>query len=309
MLKGKLMQKVGIITQKAATRLVYYEEGDRIPTVGEFSNEIGASQGTMQAALSLLQEEKAVTLLSKGHLGTFITAIDRIKLLEIAGLKTIVGVMPLPYSKKYEGLATGIFVVLEENGLDVALAFMRGSNNRLRGLEEGRYDFAVMSQLTAQYYIDAGENIRIIKTFGGYSYVGKHVLLMRDDSSGNMDNFDNCKVGIDNSSVDQKTLTMNYFANKNVEYVPLVYSQIISYLRSGIIDAAIWNLDDIDLAGNHLHYRSLEDKNLDIGDTEAAVVCLTDNSLVYEVLKRMLDIDKVLEFQKNVLADKIMPRY
>ena len=179
--KGKLIQKVGIITQKVAAELIALDEGDRVPTVVELSERYGVSRGTVQTAFSLLREEGAITLQPRGHMGTFLTFLDRIKLIEFAGVQTLVGVMPLPYSKKYEGLATGIYETLQNSGLSAVLAFMHGSDHRLEGLAERRYDFAVMSQLTAQYYIDRGEPVRIVENFGHYSYVGRHVLLVRED--------------------------------------------------------------------------------------------------------------------------------
>jgi hypothetical protein len=134
-------------------------------------------------------------------------------------------------------------------------------------------------------------------------------LIRDDDPCRDSNKFDGYKVGIDNSSVDQKTLTLKFFEGKKVEYVPLVYNQIVPYLRLGKVDAAVWNLDDIDLAGNHLCYGSLDNKSLNIIDTEAAVVCLKENELVYRILKRMLNRDAVLKYQKDVLSGTIMPRY
>jgi hypothetical protein len=302
----KLMQKVGIIVQKLASKFISMEIGDRIPTIEKFTEEYGTSRGTVQTALNLLHEDKAVGLQPKGHLGTFIIEIDRVKLLEISGIKTIVGVMPLPYSKKYEGLATGIYTALQSNGLNVALAFMHGSNYRLNGLLEDRYNFGVMSQFTAEYYADRGENIAIVENLGKFTYVGKHVLLTRDNYEGN---FENGKVGLDNSSVDQRTLTLSYFADKNVEYVPLIYSQFVPLISTGKIDAAIWNLDDIDLVGNHLRYETIDKKQINIIDTEAVIVCKKDNVQIYQLLKRLLDKEKILQIQKQVISGEIMPKY
>jgi len=310
MLESKLMQKVGAVTTKLACKFFSMEKGDRIATVEELANEMDTSRGTIQTALSILKQENALRLLSRGHLGTHIVEIDRLKLLEIADFKTLVGVMPLPYSKKYEGLATGIYATLESKGINSALAFMRGSDNRLKGLLEQRYDYAVISQLTAQYYIDRGENINIVQNFGKYSYVDRHVLLFREnDPCQTSDAFDNYKIGIDYSSIDQKTLTTDFFEGKNVEYVPLIYSEIIPSLRLGIIDAAVWNIDDIDFSANHLGFRALDNRKLNIVDTEAAIVCLNENELASQILKRMLDREKVLQYQEDVLSGKIMPRY
>ena len=93
MLESKLMQKVGLVTTKLAGKFFALEQDSRIPTIGELAHECETSNGTVQTALSILQEEKAIELLSRGQLGTTITKIDRIKLLEIAGFKTMVGVM------------------------------------------------------------------------------------------------------------------------------------------------------------------------------------------------------------------------
>lgn len=61
----------------------------------------------------ILQENGAIKLESKGHLGTFLIAKNTAILLAFAGITSIVGVMPLPYSKRYEGFATGLIVAME----------------------------------------------------------------------------------------------------------------------------------------------------------------------------------------------------
>ncbi|WP_438588919.1 YhfZ family protein [Dubosiella newyorkensis] len=54
------------------------------------------------------------------------------KLLEISGITQILGVMPLPYSKRYEGLATAWWRMSKNRyNIPVSLAFMRGSKNRV----------------------------------------------------------------------------------------------------------------------------------------------------------------------------------
>lgn len=310
MLESKLMQKVGLATTKLAGKFFALEQDSRIPIIGELAHECETSNGTVQTALSILQEEKAIQLLSRGQLGTYITKVDPIKLLEIAGFKTMVGVMPLPYSKKYEGLATGLCAALEDSGLNATLAFMRGSDNRLRALQENRYDYAVLSQLTAQYYIARGENIEIVHNLGKFSYVSRHVLLLREnDPCYTSDNFNGYKIGIDRTSIDQKTMTDDFFEDKKVDYVPLIYSQIIPFLQQGKIDAAVWNLDDIDIERNHLCYRELDNRRLNIIDTEAAIVCMKDNEIAHNILQKMLNPEQVLQYQKEVLDGNLMPRY
>ncbi|MPN38329.1 hypothetical protein SDC9_185853 [bioreactor metagenome] len=91
--------------------------------------------------------------------------------------------------------------------------------------------------------------------------------------------------------------------------MPLIYSQIIPFLQQGKIDAAVWNLDDIDLERNHLCYRELDNRRLNIIDTEAAIVCMKDNEIAHNILQKMLSPEQVLQYQKEVLEGTLMPRY
>ena len=241
--QSKLMQKLGIAITSLAVEFLPLNKGDRIKTVAELSENYKTARGTIQSAIKFLKEQDAVTLDSRGHLGTFIKEIDYIKLLELTGIKSLVGVMPLPYSKRYEGLATGICKCLNDSGVNTNLAFMRGSNHRLKALQDGRYDFAVTSRLTADFYLENKKNIQIVKTFGNFSYVNEHIIVVSKYFNGNFTK--GTRVGIDLSSIDQSILTKTYFEDLDVEYVTLNYSQFITAIKENKIDAAIWNLDDI----------------------------------------------------------------
>lgn len=50
-----------------------FDAGDRVPTVTELESMLHISRGTIQNALRTLQEEKAVRIESRGHLGSFMT--------------------------------------------------------------------------------------------------------------------------------------------------------------------------------------------------------------------------------------------
>ena len=51
-------------------------------TVAFLSEKYETARGTVQSSLKLLQDYGAIKLESRGHLGTFITYIDYLKLLE-----------------------------------------------------------------------------------------------------------------------------------------------------------------------------------------------------------------------------------
>ncbi|GAA0083755.1 GntR family transcriptional regulator YhfZ [Clostridium sp. MB05] len=306
-LQSTLMQKLGIAINSLAVEFLSLNEGDRIKTIAELSENYYTARGTIQSALKFLKEHGALTLESRGHLGTFIKEINYIKLLELTGIKSLVGVMPLPYSKRYEGLATGLCKCLNGSGINTNLAFMRGSNHRLKALEDGRYDFAVTSRLTADYYLENNKEIQIVKTFGDFSYVNEHIIVVSKDFNGEFKK--GTRVGIDNSSIDQFMLSKIYFEEIEVEYVPLNYSQFITAIKENKIDAAIWNLDDIEDRKDDIKFIPINRENKNIKDTEAVIIANKKNSIVPALFSRVLNVDDVKEYQRLVMEKKIMPQY
>lgn len=302
-----LMQKLGIAITSLAVEFIPLNRGDRIKTVAELSETYNTARGTIQSAIKFLKKHGALELESRGHLGTFIKKIDYIKLLELTGIKSLVGVMPLPYSKRYEGLATGIYKCLNDSGINTNLAFMRGSNHRLKALEDKRYDFAITSRLTADYYLKENENIQIVKTFGDFSYVNEHIIIVAKDFEGQFKK--GTRVGIDTSSIDQIMITKKFFEGIEVEYVPLNYSQFITAIKERQIDAAIWNLDDIQDRKENIKFMPLKRKEKNIKDTEAVIITTKNNSIVPALFSRVLNVEDVKEYQKLVLEKKIMPQY
>ena len=290
-IKSKLMQKIGIMSANLSNEFIQLDVDDRIPTVAFLSEKYETARGTVQSSLKLLQDYGAIKLESRGHLGTFITYIDYLKLLEVAGINSLVGVMP--------------FNTLNDRHLSVNLAFMRGANHRLKALLDGRYDFAVTSRLTADYYLKNNEPIEIVAAFGDYSYVNEHVLVVRNDNDGVIRN--NMKVGIDRSSIDQSSLTLSYFNDFNVEYVDMSYSSLKNAIKNKEVDAAIWNKDDID--GDEVKVLKLGRENLGISDTEAVIITSKKNAILPKLFSKNLDRKEVLRYQREVLEGLIMPNY
>src|SRR5690606_6618946 len=107
-------------------------------------------------------------------LGTFIDAIDHRLIWELAGGQSVSVAMPLPYSRRYEGLATGLHAAFGRAGVPLTLMFVRGSIDRARALQQERADFAVMSRFSAE----AGPGVEIVHDFGPHTYVGAHGLVV-----------------------------------------------------------------------------------------------------------------------------------
>ncbi|MCG8641714.1 MAG: hypothetical protein MI862_18430, partial [Desulfobacterales bacterium] len=263
-----------------------------------------------QSALKFLQETKAVKLESRGHLGTFIKKVDYQRLWEISDLGVIMAVMPLPYSKRYEGLATGFYKAFEQGKIPFSLAFMRGATKRIEALTLGKYNFAIISKLAAILEMERSSNIEIVHEFSPGSYVGNHVIIFRDKSLNQIEN--EMKVALDPSSTDQIILTSYECEGKDVEYVETPYHQILQKLKNNEIDAAIWNIDEI--AEKHLDFNicplvNPKTKEIDNEDTIATIVASKNNVEFTNILKRFINMDEVEEIQRKVINQEIIPLY
>lgn len=305
-LKNLIMNKNGLVSMTLAKIFLQLNVGDKIPTFSELSEQIGIARGTLQNAMKLLTKTKAIELDSRGHLGTFIIQKNMKILLEFANITSLVGVMPLPYSKHYEGLATGIISAMEnEYNIPVNLAYMRGARKRLSMMLESRYDFALVSKLAFEEVSEQGADICIIKDFGPKSYLSNHVIVLNDLNAKGIE--DGMRVGIDNDSIDQTNLTYHVTRNHKVKLVDLDYNQILNKLKSGEIDAAVWNEDEIRESYPGTKYIHIED--IDENDTVAVIVAKRSETELCNLLTQLINIETVLSIQHLVALGKMIPRY
>lgn len=300
-----LMNKSGIATQKIAEFLMNYNVNDQIPSVSEFCEQVGCSRGNVQIAIQNLKATKAISIRSRGHLGTFLEEVDYLRLAEICGNTNLVGVMPLPYSKKYEGLATALYTSCNSEELAVHIAFMRGSENRYQNLLDGRYNFCVMSYFAFLQYQKENDFLYCVENLGNQTYVTAHALCSKKPIT---KNWKGKRVGIDFSSVDQQTLTKRYFSNEKVEFIPLSYNQMISGIENETIDVCIWNIDDLQNRTD-LFVKPVEIEEDGSTDTCAVMVTRKNDPVSTRLLKQVINIDEIHKIQHQVEAGTILPKY
>ena len=306
MIQEQLLSKNGTATLKLSRELLSYEVGDRIPTITEFSDQINLARGTIQNALKNLINAGAISIGSRGHMGSFLVEKNSSILLEFAGITYLIGAMPLPYSKRYEGLASGIIATGEKQQIaPLNLAYMRGAKSRMEMVDSNRYDFAIVSRFAAERYIKEKNTLEIVLSFGRESYTGKHVLMLHDKKAKQIEN--GMKVGIDDTSYDQLELTKMLCEGKKVKFVPVEYSRTIDYVRKGSIDTTVMNIDEVLDKNVDIHYEEIENYSFD--NTEAVVVSSLEHREIGHLLKEMIDTDVVLRMQKDVLEGKTIPRY
>lgn len=304
-----LVSKQGMAVVELANLLLTHQRGDRIQSVQQYAAEFGIGVGTVQAALAYLQEVGAVDLDSRGHLGTFIREINYPLLWSLTGQHHIVGGMPLPYSRRYEGLATGLHEAFEKSGVALNLLYTRGALNRLRALKEGKLDFVVLSRFAFENASDYGLAIEEVLGLGSESYVGQHIILLRDHGGQEIE--DGMRVGIDPSSIDQALLAKEACRDKNVELVRINYMNLMTAMQRGQIDATVWNRDDFYASSYPFKVVPLAPKDPVQAqkNTEAVIAVEKDNRLALRTLRSIIDKELVRDIQKQVMENELIPIY
>lgn len=301
-----LLSKNGYATMMLAKEFLKHPVGSNIPTITELCDKLSLARGTVQNSLKFLQVNGAIELDSRGHLGTYLTGKHTHILLEFSGITSLVGVMPLPYSKRYEGFASGLVAAMENSyNIPAYMAYMRGATNRIGMLISSRYDYAVVSKYAASEFLKKSNKIIIVKSFGKHSYLSEHIVIFHDPKKNQI--LSGMKVGIDADSIDQRSLTEKVCSGIDVTFVHTEYSQILTKVISGDLDCAVWNKDEITDKFVDINYIKVDQENEE--DTEAVIVVSHDKPEIAALLDEILDIDTVMKTQKLVLEGKIPPSY
>lgn len=302
-----LYQKKGIVISNMAMSLLSRNEGDQLPSISEYEREFGVSRGTVQNALNYLKDVGAVELVSRGHMGTYISKIDYIKLQNCSLLQEMQGIMSLPYSRTYEGFATALYEQMEKYRFNMAYA--RGAYGRIRLVETGTYQFSVCSQYAAEHAIESGRKIEIVLNFGIGSFLSRHVLLLRDKNKNGIE--DGMRVAYDPQSLDQSGITQKLIENKKVRLIDIRTQQTFSALVEGTIDAGVWNYDDIIENQNPeaVHMVDLEDNTYNSKFSTAVIIVRKGNTYMKEFLQKNISVEYTLRIIQEVRELKRKPFY
>lgn len=292
-----LYQKIGVTIGQLAQDFLTRNVGDRIPSVSEYQEKFNVSRGTIQNALAYIKENQAVSLKAHGHMGTYIEGIDYVKLQNCCIREEILGIMPLPYSVTYEGFATAVYEAMK--GLNFNMAYSRGAVGRIRLVESGTYQFAVCSQYAAEQAMREGSKIEIVMNFGVGSFLSKHVLMVRDTEGDGIT--DGMRVGYDSTSLDQSQITKRIVRGKKIELVEIKTQNIISGLKAGVIDAGVWNYDDIIAHGQDgLKVVFLRDEDYDVRFSAAVIIVKKGAEYIKALLEKYISKKRVLKVLEEV---------
>ncbi|MGL4487329.1 MAG: GntR family transcriptional regulator YhfZ [Yersinia sp. (in: enterobacteria)] len=296
----KFIKKEGLALVSMARYLIGERPDSRLKTIDELSDDFGISVGVVQHALKVLEAEGIIVVERHGRNGTLLVDLNMPRLLQQADLGNMVCAMPLPYTKLYEGLASGLreqFTLLP-----LYFAHMRGAKVRIECLIDGIYDMAVVSHLAAKSYIDEGK-VALALNLGNASYVDGHQLICRPGEQQHIR-----LVGFDPRSPDQCLLTAIRFAGQPIELVEIPYSDCIAHISRGSIDAAIWNLTE-NVFHEHLQATKLQGDERYIQASQAVILIRPDNHLIKLLLEKGINGTLLLDHQRAVQNGQIEPRY
>lgn len=299
-----LYSKAGAAAAAIARDLLGRSPGDRLPTVAQYADSSRVGINTVQRALALLQQTGDLAIRPRGRLGTYLVSLDRVALWGLAVGEPLVGFMPLPYSRRYEGLATALRSCLARTGIPFGLAFMSGAELRLEAVRSG-HAFAVVSALAADVAVAEGRPVRSILEIPGASYVSAHGVITRQGETQSPR-----RIGADPNSIDQVRLSRAEFGN-DAEFVPATYLQLVESIRRGHVDAAVWALDSV-TADSEISAEPLRNPaaiELESRAITAALVVAENDHVVEKLLLEQLDPALVARVQTDVLSGARLPAY
>jgi hypothetical protein len=212
----------------------------RLPTTLQYQERLGIGSGTVQRALRELQGEGAMSVVSKGHQGTFITALDGPKLWRAAGLQPVHLLLP-PYGPpESRRVARNLARQLAESGAATTVSFVRGAEARFAALRRDA-DAAVMSAGAAGDLLAADDSYVALDAGPGSYYAhGSLVVVARRDAGPGA----RPRVGIDTSSDDHRRLTAAEFTGR-VELVETNFARLPRAVLEGAVDTGIWHSVDL----------------------------------------------------------------
>ena len=301
-MRRTFIKKEGVVITTLARYLLGEKCGNRLKTIDELANECRSSVGLTQAALKTLESSGAIRIERRGRNGSYLVELDNKALLSHVDINNVVCAMPLPYTRLYEGLASGLKAQFD--GIPFYYAHMRGADIRVKCLLNGVYDMAVVSRLAAESYLTQ-KGLCLALELGPHTYVGEHQLICRKGESANVK-----RVGLDNRSADQKIMTDVFFGGSDVERVDLSYHESLQRIVKGDVDAVIWNV----VAENELTMLGLEATPLTddprfLQATEAVVLTRVDDYPMQQLLRAVVDKQALLAHQQRVVSGEQEPSY
>ncbi len=304
--KDSYRLKIGLALNNLAREMMTCHVGDRIPAIAELVDRYQVSRGTIQAAIGQLCSE-GMALNKCGHMGSFITFIDYGKIWKYTGWDTLVGAMPLPSNNSLKGLATAFTTCMEYASLPFNLAFMQSAENRLNALLAGRFDFIVVSKLSADVCLKQHERLAAAVELPEGSYNKSHVIAFYDPKETQLR--DGMRIAYDPCSYDQAYLTKLCCGGLHIQYFHMPYRSTLHCLECGGVDAVIYLKESAMKSSRRLGIAPIPYQD-PLAKTQRAVLLTSkDNYWCSELLRAFVSSDVIMNLAQKVESGTTLSYY
>lgn len=298
--------KIGLTLNNLAREMMTYHVGDRIPAITELVERYQVSRGTIQSALAQLCKA-AMTLKKSGHLGSYITAIDHRKIWEYTGWNTLIGAMPLPSNNSLKGLATALTTSIEYAHLPFNMAFMQSAQNRVNGLLARRFDFIVVSRLSADICLEKNPQLTIAVELPRGSYNKSHIIAFSNPKETKLR--DGMRVAYDPFSYDQTRLTHLCCEGLNIQYFHMPYRATLHCLEHGDVDAVIYLKESAVRSTRKLGISPIPYEDPLSKSIYAVLLTSKENYWCSELLHSSISPDMIMDLEQEVEANTLFSYY
>ena len=292
------IKKSGILTSKIARDFYLQDVGSRILTVTEYTEKFSASRGLVYNAIQILVDNNCITLKKSGKLGTFIESKNIKQLLHYTGWDSFTGTMPIPLNDQLSSLASALCIELKALPSPFLFAYISGAKNRLNYLKNNLFDFIIVSKSTAEDYLSKYDFLEEVMILEDNIYSLKYKLFAKDAQ--NLTPRDGLRVAIDNKCTDQLNYSHQAFANYDVEFIPLPYTEIGNALLDNEVDVGIYRPESWIV---HLPSKELEFINEE--NVFPSILTYKNNYNMKSLLEKVIDKDRLLDFQEKILKKDI----
>ena len=159
--------------------------------------------------------------------------------------------------------------------------------------------------MSAKEHMENHDDIVIAVDFGPFSYTKQHVVMFRNNDEKEIK--DGMKIGIDNSSIDQASLTRAVCSGYDVEFIEVNYTQLIEQLLLKEIDATVWNGDEVNMKYQSITTFPLHLENDD--NTISTIIIDTRRQDLVKLLNDIIDITDIEHIQDQVVQGLMIPSY
>ncbi|MTH45275.1 YhfZ family protein [Intestinirhabdus alba] len=267
----------------------------RLPTTSWFQEVLEIGSGTVQKALQELKKSGAVTLVSRGHQGTFVVAWNFALLWSAARIPPVHMLLPPRGSLEATQVASALVEQCGRWGAIATVGYLRGARSRLAAFARDEADIVLLSSGSAQMLMaHAMEEGYALFEVGHGSYYRPDSLVVVEKTEALARA--RPRVGIDFHSSDHQRLTHAQFPESRYEYVEIDFTLLPRAVFLGEIDTGVWHQEPslIPLEKIGLRIRPLDNPDaLRMAESISSAVLVAHTASPVARLLQLIDFDEV----------------